>query len=494
MEQQSHFLSGSAGIGALSLVRLEITPFVIVLSEILTEKMTGYLTVANQQNRKVLYWSNGELVMAASSNPEDSLGSFLERKGHVSAADSEMLKVEDATEVVGRFHEMGGFDLSRRQSILREWMASQFTPLFSLDVGTTAFTMASPIDPEKRIFLPSTGAIVLEGVRSISNGLVIRRSLGDVKRQIETHREGGNQIDSLPLTPAEYKIAAALRKPTTIDAFLKQFPSESLLAGKTVIAMMTLGVFTAVEDKPVVSQAGEIDATQRDLALLASIGSNDPRSLKAVALSRQLDTINYYQLLDVPRAATRAQIMLQSEEMKRRYAPATYPSVVRDATSAICRRLDDATNVLKDSVRRQEYDKLLDSRRNTDSSIQQKVTQRSIGEQNFAKAREMALSGDYYGAIVLLKQSVRYLPDNAEAWYLLGTCQERNPKWRREAMESFQKVLAINPNHIETLISLGDLYKGQGMASRAQTCYEDVLRIETDHPQAKSRLKTLKGK
>jgi len=478
----------------LSLVRLEVTPFVIVLSEIVTEKMTGYLTVASQQNRKVLYWSNGELVMAASSNPEESLGRFLERKGHITAAQSEALTSQDATEVVGKFHEMGGFDLSGRQSILREWMSSLFTPLFSLDVGTTAFTMSSPIDPEKRIFLPSTGAIVLEGVRSISNGLVIRRSLGDVKRQIETDREGGNQIDSLPLTPAEYKIAAALKKQSSIDAFLKHFPSESLLAGKTVIAMMTLGVFKVVDEKPVASRAGEIDATQRDLALLASIGSNDPRSLKAVALSRQLDSINYYQLLDVPRAATRAQIMLQSEEMKRRYDPATYPSVVRDAISTIRRRLDDATNVLKDSVRRQEYDKLLDSRRNTDSSIQQKVTQRSIGEQNYAKAREMALSGDYYGAIVLLKQAVRYLPDHAEAWYLLGTCQERNPKWRREAMESFQKVLAINPNHTETLISLGDLYKGQGMASRAQTCYEDVLKIEAEERTGQEQAEGNQGK
>ena len=492
--QQLPLVFGSAGKDALSLVRLEVTPFVVVLSEILTEKMTGYLTVASQHNRKVLYWSNGELVMAGSSNPEDSLGSFLERKGHVSPAQAEALKIEDATEVVGRFHDMGGLDLSRRQSILREWMTSIFTPLFSLDVGTAVFSMSAAIDPEKRIFLPSTGTVVLEGVRSISNGLVIRRSLGDANRQIATDREGGNQIDSLPLTPAEHKIAAALSRPATIDAFLKQFPSESLLAGKTVIAMMTLGVFKVVENKPVASRASEIDATQRDLALLASIGSNDPRSLKAVSLSRQLDTINYYQLLDVPKAATRAQIMLQSEEMKKRYDPATYPSVVRDATSTILRRIEDATNVLKDSVRRQEYDKLLDSRRQGDSSIQQKVTQRSIGEQNFAKARGMALSGDYYGAIVLLQQSVRYLPDNAEAWYLLGTCQERNPKWRRDAMESFQKVLAINPNHTETLISLGDLYKNQGMASRAQTCYEDVIRIEPENAQAKSRLKALKGK
>jgi tetratricopeptide (TPR) repeat protein len=120
------------------------------------------------------------------------------------------------------------------------------------------------------------------------------------------------------------------------------------------------------------------------------------------------------------------------------------------------------------------------------------MTQRSIAEQNFTRARELSSQNDFYGAIVLLKQAVEYAPDNAQAWFLLGSCQERNPKWRREAAESFQMALSVDPNFIDAMISLGDLYKIEGLISRAQTCYEDVLKISPENAQAKSRVQALK--
>jgi tetratricopeptide (TPR) repeat protein len=120
------------------------------------------------------------------------------------------------------------------------------------------------------------------------------------------------------------------------------------------------------------------------------------------------------------------------------------------------------------------------------------VNQRTIAQQNFNRARELSVTGDYYGAIVLLKQAVNYEPDYTEAWFLLGSCQERNPKWRREAAESFQQVLSIDPNHVEALISLGDLYRSEGMGNRAQSCYEDVLKISPKNQQATNRLEALK--
>jgi tetratricopeptide (TPR) repeat protein len=235
---------------------------------------------------------------------------------------------------------------------------------------------------------------------------------------------------------------------------------------------------------------------QRDLELLAAIGSNDQRSLRAVALSRQLASLDHYQFLDVPRAATRAQIISQAEAMKRTYDPATYPPIVRDAVMVINRRIDETVNVLKDQIRRGAYDKLIQQRggrgAGSESSIQQRLSQRSIAEQNFARAKELSAAGDYYGAIVLLKQAVQFAPDNSDAWFLLGSCQERNPKWRRDAAESFQMALSVNPEHVDALISLGDLYKTEGITSRAQTCYEDALKLHPENQQAKSRLAGLK--
>jgi tetratricopeptide (TPR) repeat protein len=478
----------------VSLERIEITPFAVIVGDLLQQRRSGYLTIIRPPLRKVLYWSQGELVLITSSAPEDSLGDFLVRRGVLTADRAYQMLTDDPTNAVAKFHEAGLLELAWRQTLLREWTAAQFIPLFSIDEGTAAFTEDTAIEPEKRVFLQSTAALVLEGIRSISNGLVLRRSLGDLTREIARSRDARYSIDSIPLTEAERRVAESLHERQTIEKFLKQFSTESVTAAKVVITMMALGNFSTV-DFSTSAPIPEVNADdmQRDLELLAAIGSSDQRSLRAVAFSRQLSELDHYQILDVPRNSTRAQIITGAEAMKKRYDPTTFPPIVREPVQAINRRIDEAVSSLKDNVRRQAYDKLLQQRtgRGTDD-LQKRVNQRAIAEQNFAKARELSITGDYYGAIVLLRQAVEFEPDHGQAWFLLGQCQERNPKWRRDAAESYQRALSVDPNNVEALISLGDLYKSEGLVSRAQSCYEDVIKIQPENQQAKSRIQGLK--
>lgn len=481
----------------MSLERIEITPFAVIAGEILQNRRSGNLTLARGTLRDVLYWSQGELVLILSASPHDSLADFLVRRGVLTSDRAFQLVADDPSDVVLKFHETGVLDLSTRQTLLREWMTSLFIPLLSLDEGTAAFNEEEPIAPEKRVFLQSTASLILEGIRSITNGLVLRRSLGDLKREIAPSTETRYTIDSIALTDSERRIASLLNEPQTIEAFLRQFSTESVTAAKVVIGMLALGVFTTVIEPR--NDAGGVDVAdmQRDLELLAAIGSSDQRSLRAVGLSRQLGSIDHYQFLDLPRAATRGQIMTSAERLKKVYDPQTFPPIVRESVQLINRRIDDAINILKDPTRRAAYDKLLSQpgqRAGGESAIQQRLTQRSIAQQNYAKAKELSVNGDYYGAIVLLKQAVNFAPDMSEAWFLLGSCQERNPKWRRDAAESFQMALSIDPNHVDAMISLGDLYKMEGLTTRAQTCYEDALKISPDNQQAKNRLNALKRK
>jgi tetratricopeptide (TPR) repeat protein len=479
----------------VSLERIEITPFAVIVGELLQGRRTGNLTVIRAPLRKVLYWSQGELVLICSSAPEDSLTDFLVRRGVIPADRAMQMIADDPTESVAKFHEAGLAELSWRQTLLREWLTAQFVPLFSLDEGTAAFTEDAALSPEKRVFLLSTSALVLEGVRSITNGLVLRRSLGDLKREIAPGRDARFSTDAVPLTESERRITESLRERQTIEAFLKQFSTESVTAAKVVIAMLTLGLYAIVDPATVSAPELNSDDMQRDLELLAAIGSSDQRSLRAVGFSRQLASLDHYQVLAVPRAASRAQIITASEEKRKEYDVNTFPPIVRDAVQAIVRRIDDATLVLKDAVRRQAYDKLMQQESgHLPGELQKRLNQRVIAEQNFTKARELSVTADYYGAIVLLRQAVEFAPDHAQAWYLLGQCQERNPKWRREAAESYQKTLSLDPNNVDALISLGDLYKSEGLASRAQSCYEDVLKINKENPEAKSRLADLVGK
>ena len=478
----------------MSLERIEITPFALIAGDILQHRTSGALTVIEGPKRRVLYWSQGELVLSASTSPEDSLGHFLVQRGIVTAERALELFGGDPNDAVETLHEAGMLDLSTRQTLMREWLASQFVPLFSLDEGTAAFSEEEPLPPEKRVFVLSTAALCIEGIRSIENGLVLRRSLGDMKREIEMARDSRFRIEALPLTEPEREIAQSLSEPTTIESFLKH-AGHSAIVAKVVVAMMTLGVYEVVERRAAPSPT-DYDDMQRDLMLLAAIGPDDQRSLRAVSLVKQFPALDHYQVLDVPRAATRAQVISAGDMMRKRYDAATFPPAVRDTIAAINRRIEEAVEILKDPVRRGAYDKLLTGRGRGGSAatIQQRLTQHVIAGQNFQKAKELVAHGDYYGAIVLLKQTVHFEPDHADAWALLGACQERNPRWRRDAAESFQMALSVDPNNVEALLSLGDLYKAEGLITRAQTCYEDALTINPENTHAASRLKALKKK
>lgn len=477
----------------MSLERIEITPFTAIVGEILQQRRSGSLAIVDGLRRKTLYWSQGELALITSAAPQDSLAEFLIRRGVITAESALALATADATAAAALFHESGLLDMSKRQTLLREWMTAQFVPLFSLDEGTTAFNDDHAIEPEKRIFLQSTAAVVLDGIRGITNGLLLRRSLGNLKRLIEPERDAPNTLDTIPLTDAERKIADALGEPQSIETFLKQFTNDSVTAARVVIAMLTLGLFTVVDQPSRIAAVPDASDMQHDLQLLAAIGSTDQRSLRAVAFSRRLPSLDHYQVLEVPRAATRGQIVVSADEKKRQYAESSFPPAMKEVLAQINRRLHEAAVTLEQPVRRQAYDKLLEQRPGrSGADLQQRAAQRSIANQNFLRAKELSVLGDYYGAIVLLKQAVNFAPDHAEAWYLLGSCQERNPKWRRMAAESFQRSLSLDPNSVDSLISLGDLYRSEGLTSRAQSCYEDALKISADHPEAKSRLAAIK--
>lgn len=475
----------------MSLQRLELTPFSSLLAEIITEKKTGYLTVHAGGARRNIYWSLGEIVMVTSDAPEDSLADYLVRKELIDANAGRRLAESDPVELVLHFHDLELSTPSSRQSILREWVASIIVPLFAMDQGTAAFTPDDPLDPDRRIFV-STPAIVLQGVRDITNGLILRRSLGDLKRDIGHAPEPRFSLERLPLLDDERRIAESLNEPKPIEAFLKEFPGDSLTTARVVIALLTLGVFAVLEPANVRSAEIDDEQTQKDLQLLAVLGPGDARSLQAVALARQMGGFDLYRVLDVPRAALRAQIVKKAEDLKQQYDPAKFPPITREYIDTIRRKVDEALHVLSDPSRRAEYDKMMAASRRDDTiSVQQRLTRRSIAEQNFRRAQELSITGDYWGAIVLLRQAVEFAPDHSTAWYLLGTCLEQNPKWQREAVEAYQRSLSLDPNYIEAMLSLGDLYRKQGMVSRAVACYEDALQIDGENALAKARLKNV---
>lgn len=477
----------------MTLQRLEVTPFPEVIGDVVTSGRTGTLLVIHGAQRTSLDWVNGELVLVRPSDPGRSFGAWLFHKKLVDEATGRSIAAYPAPEIVRRFHETASFDSARRNSYLRDWTRAVFQPLFSLTEGTAAFEEAEAIDPDDRIFFQSTAPLIIEGVRSISNGLVIRASLGDIGRRIEIESDPAYPIEDLPLVEKERAIARSLENGSTLDAFLRQWPNESLNAARVAIMLLMLGVWIDAREGDAQGQEHDLssDDSERDLMLLAQLGPSDTKSLNAMKLAKRIPSLDLYEILEMTRGAQGSAIIERAERLKREYDPASFPPVMSDIVQTIRTAIERAKTILSNPGKRKEYDQLLARGAGDKAQLDQYVARRAIAIGNLQLARELHIKNDFYGAILLLRQAVRFDPGNPEAWHLLGDCEARNPKWRRDAAVSFQKALAADPKYVDALLSLGDLYRQEGLPARAKAFYDDVLAIDPENSTAKSRLAKL---
>lgn len=479
----------------MSLQRLEVTPLPTVIAELIAARRTGTLVLAHGKQRTSLDWVNGELVLARPGETARSLGAWLFHKGLVDEETGRRIAALPADEIVPRFHELALFDAAQRNAHLREWTRVVTTPLFSLTEGTAAFEESEPLDPAHRVFFQSPAPLIVEGTRSITNGLVLRSSLGDLTRVVEPDPDPLWPTEDLPLTDREREIARSLEGPTTVDQFLRRWSEDAVVAARVTIALTTLGTWNPIGASPAsgtqLTSGTESNDTERDLMLLAQIGPSDVASLEAVKFAKKLPHLDLYETLNLPRGAQGSLIAERAHQMLKEFETSSFPPILSSMIEEIRAAVERSRTILTHPAKRKEYDQLLSRGQGNKTALDQYVARRSIAIRNLERARELALRNDPYGAIVLLRQAVRFDPGSAEAWHLLGSCEQQNPRWRRDAAVSFQKALAADPTYVEAMISLGDLYKLEGLPARARNFYEDALSIEADNATAKSRLAKL---
>lgn len=90
------------------------------------------------------------------------------------------------------------------------------------------------------------------------------------------------------------------------------------------------------------------------------------------------------------------------------------------------------------------------------------------------QAREMAMAGDHTTAINYLKQAITAYPQYAEAYALLGNCQDCLDR-SEEAVASYNQALALDPCHADTWFNKGMSLKKMGQTREASQCIEKSI-------------------
>jgi tetratricopeptide (TPR) repeat protein len=88
-----------------------------------------------------------------------------------------------------------------------------------------------------------------------------------------------------------------------------------------------------------------------------------------------------------------------------------------------------------------------------------------------------------------LIDKVRVMPDRgAEDWFALALEHDSDPAARAEAVAAYERVISIDPQHVDALINLGMLCYDQANLEKAADCFKRAAQLAPDNPIAQFNL------
>jgi len=414
------------------------------------------LTLTRSGEVRRLFFEKGELKTATSSRETQKIGSFLKRRGRISEEDLAWALGEIARQGRSRFGqalvERGLLPKSAIDSEMKRLVEEIVLSAFEWDSGDYRFEPSSAVlDPDVALAL-STAAIIVEGIRRLPDAPVFRERLSGGSGVLCLARDPMSRYQYLPLTPQEAYVLSRVDGVLDVDSLLAIAGSSRAVAAKTIYALLSCGL---VEWKTDGTRRRE---TAGSLATLnVEVSSEAPqRTAGHVEMVRntwrRIDWLSHYDLLGVAHDAS-------DEEVRRAYLDRSrlfHPDLrhrpdlagLEKELTAVFGRLREAHDTLVDSVARADYDRGLEEApaAAAEDAARDPEAGRQLAARNFARAMELIDAKDYFPAVELLREAIRFAPDKAEYRFRLGEVELKNAKWVDRGLESLKEAVRLAPS------------------------------------------------
>lgn len=213
----------------------------------------------------------------------------------------------------------------------------------------------------------------------------------------------------------------------------------------------------------------------------------DKKLAEVIAMSEQLSTMDYYQILNIPEGSSPYQIKLSYFRLSREYHPGCFskdlPSDIKDKIKDVFGHITKAYDTLSDEKKKQEYD----SKRETSPVLDGKELEKKA-DIKYRQGRTLYNQERYDEALKLLEETVRLKKNKGIYFLMLAMAKSKVPPFHKKAEEDFQKAIKLEPSNPEFYVGLGTYYKEEGFFDKAKKQFKKALEID---PENKIALKEL---
>lgn len=437
------------------------TPLPQVLRRIFLEGLKGTLSLVHGDETRHLFFEKGELRTATSSREGQRIGAFLKRRGCITDTDLNWALETVAKQGRARLGKIlvdrGLVSRTVLDAEMRRLVEEIVFSTFAWDNGEYKFqASAGVLDPDVALSI-STAAIIVEGIRRLPETDAFRERLGEGRRVPILAIEPMSRYQYLPLTPQEAYLLSRIDGILDVDSLLKIAGASRLATGKILYGLISCGIVEWKQEGAERPASGRGGFHGLNVEVAAVPADRSPGHAELVRNTyRRIDWLTHYELLGVPRDAPPEKVSEAYFERSRLFHPDLRHredlGKFEKELTAVFERMKKAYEALSDQEKRALYDQELDA---TPASVLGAETpsadpevRRKLAMQSFRRARQLIEEKDYHPAVEMLREAVRFIPDNSEIRYVLSQVEMKNPNWIDQGLANLKEAARLDSRRV----------------------------------------------
>jgi tetratricopeptide (TPR) repeat protein len=535
-----------------------------LMRELYVGRKSGVLVFRRGDERRGVRFRAGNIVHGDTNVREDRLGEVLVRLGRFSEAELKRatgFALRDRRRLGLILVDLGILAAAELEDALALHVHAVLSKVFAWSEGSFEFTPEDGSETgEGDVTLKvSTGDLILQAARSVSDPDVVRYCLGDIDRILGLSPDPLLRFQRVALTPSDGYVlsrvdgslstreliamtplpaedvqrslfgllsigmveylslppkapleGAAPADPTSRAGALPDAGMAPTLPGAPNPAALPAGEPDRVPDavRPPMADAADAADDDRELVVLdaldapeapAEAPSPDPRRLEILEAHAKLADRTHFELLGVTRDATDAQVKEAYFRLAKRFHPDVHhdPALadLRDQIEAVFVALGEAYEVLRNPRIRARYESQLHPAPKAGAGAAPPDRERDAQQARDAIERGAArmAEGKHWEAIRILEPAVLRAagPARQEARVLLARAYMKNVNWVKQGEELLRAVIAEDAQNVEACLLLGQVYRDQGLRSRAVAVLRKAVQLAPQRPEAREALAAL---
>jgi len=447
---------------------LSETPLPQVLRRIFLEGLKGTLSLVHGDETRHLFFEKGELRTATSSREGQRIGAFLKRRGCIT--DTDLNWALDTVARQGRARlgkilvERGLVSRTVLDAEMRRLVEEIVFSTFAWDAGEYKYqASAGVLDPDVALSL-STAAIIVEGIRRLPESESFRERLGEGHRVPILATDPMSRYQYLPLTPQEAYLLSRIDGILDVDSLLKIAGASRTATAKILYGLVSCGIVEWKREGAERPASGRGGFHGLNVEVSAQPSDRSPGHAELVKNTyRRIDWLTHYELLGIPRDAPTERVSEAYFERSRLFHPDLRHredlGKFEKELNAVFERMRAAYEVLSDPDKRALYDQSLDatppSLLTSETPTADPEVRRRLAAQNFRRAKELIEEKDYHPAVEMLREAVRFVPDNAEFRYVLSQVELKNPNWTDQGLANLKEAARLDSRRVALSVEAG---------------------------------------